>query len=103
MATATVWVIGALLAVAALLTLVRIVRGPSVLDRVVATDVLVSTLVCVLGTEAAVHRHTTTLPLLVSLSLIGFVGAVAVARFVVADPDGTETTRAEATTPQDDA
>jgi multicomponent Na+:H+ antiporter subunit F len=28
-----------------------------------------------------VHRHTTTLPILVVLSLLGFVGSVSVARF----------------------
>ncbi|MDF8266538.1 monovalent cation/H+ antiporter complex subunit F [Luteipulveratus flavus] len=81
------WVIGGLLTLAALLALVRIVRGPSVLDRVVGTDVLVSIVVCALGTEAALTRHSTTLPILISLSLVAFVGAVAVARFVARDRD----------------
>lgn len=75
------------LGVAAVLTLTRIVRGPSVLDRAIALEVMITILVCALGAEAALTRHTTTLPILVSLSLLGFVGSVAVVRFVPTDMD----------------
>lgn len=75
------------LGLAGLLTLVRIVRGPSVLDRAIASEVMITVLVCALGAEAALARHTTTLPILVSLSLLGFVGSVAVVRFVPTDMD----------------
>jgi multicomponent Na+:H+ antiporter subunit F len=78
---------GALLTVAAALALIRVVRGPTVLNRIVALDVLVSILLSVLGLEAAYNRHATTLPIMVSLALIGFVGSVSVARFVAADRD----------------
>ena len=71
----------AMLGVAALLLVARISLGPTMLDRVVALDVLVAVLICGLALEAAVHRHTTTLPVLVVLSLLGFVGSVSVARF----------------------
>ena len=37
--------------------------------------------------EAAVHRHTTTLPILVVLSLLGFVGSVSIARFTRGSDD----------------
>jgi multicomponent Na+:H+ antiporter subunit F len=69
------------LGVAALLLVIRISLGPTMLDRVVALDVLVAVIICALGLEAAVHRHTTTLPILVVLSLLGFVGSVSVARY----------------------
>lgn len=81
------WVIGGLLFVSALLTLIRITLGPSVLDRVVASDVMVSIVVCALGASAALSDAWTTLPLLISLSLVGFMGSVAVARFVARDRD----------------
>lgn len=71
----------AVLGVAALLLVVRISLGPTMLDRVVALDVLVAVVICGLALEAAVHRHTTTLPILVVLSLLGFVGSVSIARF----------------------
>lgn len=74
-----------LLSVAALLALARIVRGPSLLDRVVAADVLLSTMVGAVAMEAAINRHATTLPILVALSLLGFVGSVAVVRFVAGE------------------
>ena len=90
------WTVGAVLAVAAALTLVRITIGPSVLDRVVATDVLVSIVVCALGAQAALTSGSTTLPLLISLSLVGFLASVAVARFVARDRDpGSEEGRLE--------
>jgi multicomponent Na+:H+ antiporter subunit F len=79
----------ALLVAAAGLLLIRIVRGPTVLDRVVALDVLVATLVCGLGLEAALNRHSTTLPILIALSMVGFVGSVSVARYVARDDDDT--------------
>ncbi|WP_151523716.1 monovalent cation/H+ antiporter complex subunit F [Serinicoccus kebangsaanensis] len=81
------WLVGGLLAASAALTLVRITIGPSVLDRVIATDVLVSIVVCALGAYAALTDAWTTLPLLISLSLVGFLGSVAVARFVARDRD----------------
>lgn len=85
--TVVVITIAAVLVAAAAIALVRIVRGPSVLDRAVATEVLVSIAVCALGVEAATTRHSATLPILVSLSLVGFAGSVAVARFVGRDRD----------------
>ena len=79
--TILIWGVGIVLAVSGVLTLARVVTGPTMLDRVVALEVLMGILICSLGVEAAVHRHTTTLPVLVSLSLIGFLGSA-----VVADP-----------------
>ncbi len=57
------------------------------LDRVVALDVLVAVVICGLALEAAVRQHTTTLPILVVLSLLGFVGSVSVARFTPGSDD----------------
>ena len=87
MTTVLTAVAGTVLALAAVLVVIRIVRGPTVLDRVVALDVLVSIMVCALGLEAAVSRHSTTLPILIALSMLGFVGAVSVARFVAKESD----------------
>ncbi len=61
-------------------------RGPSSLDRVVAADVLVSVIIAGLAAEAIVNDHTTTLPVMLVLSLLGFAGSVSIARFV-ADRD----------------
>jgi multicomponent Na+:H+ antiporter subunit F len=75
------------LGVAAMLLVARISLGPTMLDRVVALDVLVAVVICGLALEAAIHRHTTTLPILGVLSLLGFVGSVSIARFTRGSDD----------------
>jgi multicomponent Na+:H+ antiporter subunit F len=76
-------VLTVLFSVTALLALARLYRGPSLLDRVVAADVLLNTMLGAVGAEAAVSRHASTLPVLVVLSLLGFIGAVSIVRFAV--------------------
>ena len=72
-----------LFSVTALLALARIYRGPSLLDRIVGADLLLSTMLGAVGAEAAINRHATTLPVLVVLSLLGFIGSVSLVRFAV--------------------
>jgi multicomponent Na+:H+ antiporter subunit F len=62
--------------------IIRIARGPSLLDRVLAADVLLGILGAALCIDMAVNRHLNNLMLLVALSVIGFIGSVTVARFV---------------------
>ena len=71
----------ALLVVGAVGALYRIVRGPSLLDRAVATDVLLVVFSGMLVLEMAVHRHTHHVVLVVLAATVGFVGSVTVARF----------------------
>lgn len=69
-------------AIAALLTLWRIVVGPSILDRAVASDVLLTLVMCVLGAEMAINHHTRTLPVLLIIAAVGVFGSISIARFV---------------------
>ena len=46
----------------------RIVIGPSILDRAVASDVLLTLVMCVLGAEMAINHHTRTLPVLLIIA-----------------------------------
>lgn len=64
------------------LALIRIVRGPSTLDRIVGTDVLLAITLGAIATEAAYTRDATGLPILLGLALLGAIGSVAVGRFV---------------------
>lgn len=84
--TAVAWVCAILLGVTGILCIVRIVRGPTMLDRTVAADVFMATAAAAIGIEAAMSRSTTTLPILVVLALVGFLGSVSIARFA-AQPD----------------
>jgi len=80
--TAVLVVCFAGLGLAALLVLVRLVRGPSVPDRIVALDVLVQLVVAGIAVAAAVTRDGIYLSVLVAVSLLGFVGTVSVGRFI---------------------
>ncbi len=71
-----------MLSVAAAGAIFRIARGPSILDRVLAADVLLTIVGAALATDMIVNRNLDYLALLVSISLIGFIGSVTVARFV---------------------
>ena len=71
-----------ILSLAAAGAIIRISRGPSLLDRVLASDVLLAILGAALCIDMAVNRHLNNLMLLVALSIVGFIGSVTVARFV---------------------
>ena len=70
------------LALAAAGAIIRIARGPSLLDRVLAADVLLAILGAALCLDMAVNRHLNNLMLVVAITVIGFIGSVTVARFV---------------------
>ncbi|MFD6949643.1 multiple resistance and pH regulation protein F [Nocardiopsis sp. TSRI0078] len=77
------WIaIGVMLGLAALLGMVRMLMGPSVLDRALSVDVLLASALTGAGAYAAFHRDPTVLPTLLVLSLLGFVGSVSIAKFV---------------------
>jgi multicomponent Na+:H+ antiporter subunit F len=80
-----IWILavaGSILAVAAGLTLWRMVAGPSHLDRIVAADVMVAIVIAAIGLIAVWGRSSTGLPIVLGLSLMGFTGAVGVARLL---------------------
>lgn len=72
-----------MLGAAAVLVLVRIYRGPNNLDRIIATEILLIIVIAGIAMEAVWHRTSTSLPLLMILGLVSFVGGVAVTRFMV--------------------
>lgn len=85
--TVAVIIAAILLGIAAVLLLVRVASGPTVLDRAVALDALVSVTIGAVIVHAIVTRTTTTLPVLVVLTLVSFVGSVSVARFTKGSED----------------
>ncbi|MGR0320782.1 monovalent cation/H+ antiporter complex subunit F [Agromyces sp. ZXT2-3] len=73
---------GVMFGVGAIAAIVRIVLGPTILDRALATDVLLAIAMCGLAAEMAVNRHTDTLVVLLVLALFAIVGSIAIARFI---------------------
>jgi multicomponent Na+:H+ antiporter subunit F len=83
-----VWILAAvMLTAAAAANMIRLLAGPSTLDRLVALDTLVAVTMCAVGTWAAFSLDTTVTYGLTALALISFVGSVSVARFRVPDVD----------------
>lgn len=69
-----------MLVLAAALTLVRLLRGPTTLDRVAALDVFVVLVVGGAAVYVAVYADAENIPLLAAVALVGFVGTVTAAR-----------------------
>jgi len=78
----TIVVASLMLTVAALLTLVRVVRGPTLPDRVVAIDLIGVLIVGVIVVGAAATGEQAFLDVAIVIALISFVGTVAYARYV---------------------
>lgn len=77
-----VWVIsGVLIAGGALMALARVIVGPTMLNRMLALDVIVTILVSTLAISTGISGNTSLLVVMAALTLLGFVGAVTVARF----------------------
>lgn len=71
-----------LLAVAAGLTFVRLVKGPTLSDRVIAIDLIGVLMVCLLVLMAGSTRQAAFLDVAMVVALISFVGTVAYARYI---------------------
>ena len=71
-----------MLTVAALLAFLRVVRGPTLPDRVVAIDLIGVLIVGVIVVAAAATGDQTFLDVAIVIALISFVGTVAYARYV---------------------
>lgn len=80
-------VVAVLLTSAAALGLVRVLRGPSSLDRLVAVDLVVAVAVCALAAFAGLTDSSMPIPAVLALTLVGFVGSVSVTRFRVPDTE----------------
>ena len=70
------------LALAAVLGFVRLLRGPSLPDRVVAFDTLATVGVGISAVYSMAHNQPVFLDVAVVLALISFVGTVAFARYI---------------------
>ena len=104
--TVLIWVAGALLAAGAITAVVRSGRGPSLMDRMIASDVLLTTLVLAIGAEMVINQHTYSVLIMIAITAVAAFATVAVARNVSKQdrttdaplPPQTTQIRAEVTT-----
>ncbi len=71
-----------LMGLAFLIAMVRLVRGPSLADRVVALEVIGATVTCILGVLAIVSGSTAYFDVTLVIALVTFLGTVAVAAYI---------------------
>ncbi|GAA1868525.1 hypothetical protein GCM10009715_14550 [Paeniglutamicibacter psychrophenolicus] len=76
------WICGITLSIAGALAMVRLAKGPSILERVIATDVLLLIVSAALCVDMTINKHTDNLVFVLLACLVGFVGSVTVSRFV---------------------
>jgi multicomponent Na+:H+ antiporter subunit F len=67
---------------AACLTFIRLLKGPTLPDRVVAIDLIGVLMVCILVVTAAATDQQAFLDVAMVVALISFVGTVAYSRFI---------------------
>ncbi|MFC4223766.1 monovalent cation/H+ antiporter complex subunit F [Lysinibacter cavernae] len=75
-------VVGAFLGIGAVCAVARIIIGPTTLDRVLATDVLLAIVLCSLAADMAINHHTATMPILVALAFFGVTSSISITRFI---------------------
>ena len=71
-----------MLVVAAGLTFVRLVKGPTLPDRVISIDLIGALMVCLLAVMAGLTAEAAFLDVAMVVALISFVGTVAYARYI---------------------
>ncbi|MCK6211315.1 pH regulation protein F [Georgenia sp. EYE_87] len=71
--------------IAALVALVRMEKGPTMLDRVVSLDVVTAAVLGAVALISARSGRTDLVPVLVVLAIVGFVGSVTIARFAAVE------------------
>lgn len=65
-----------------ILTLVRVLRGPTVADRVVALDLATTLIVGIIALDAIVTHQHLFLRIAVVITIVSFLGTVAFANFI---------------------
>ncbi len=75
-----------MIAIGAILTIIRVEKGPSSLDRIVALDIISNILIIAVALDAAINLRRETIPILAALALVGFISSVTVARYAAVEP-----------------
>ena len=79
--TIALWVALPLLSIAVALPVIRLVRGPTLPDRVVALDVMGTTAIAIFATYVLINAQPAFLDAALVVGLIGFIGTIAFAYY----------------------
>lgn len=95
MNTAVMWICGVMVLTAVLIALVRVERGPSMLDRIVSLDVVIAALIGTTALWSAAREREDLISLLTVMAIVGFVASVTLARFAASEPEDGDDAVAE--------
>ncbi len=84
--TVLIAIAGVIFALSATLAVIRVVLGPTVLDRMIAADVLLTIVLLVVGAEMVVSGHTRNLVVMLVIAVSASIATIAVSRFVSQRP-----------------
>ncbi len=73
---------GTALTITLIAALIRAIIGPTVLDRMIASDVFLTTVVLGLGGDMVIRQHTDSIPLMTAIAATAVFGTITVARHV---------------------
>lgn len=76
------WICGIMLGLGTVACVIRVARGPSILDRVLALDVMLLIISVALCLEMVYNRHSDYLLFVIAACTLGFIGSVTVSRYV---------------------
>jgi multicomponent Na+:H+ antiporter subunit F len=91
--SAASWIALVVLGAALLLTVWRVVTGPTLPDRILALDMLTGIAIGFIAVIAIRTGFALYVDIAISLGLVGFLATVAFARFVLSRRGGAETSR----------
>lgn len=78
----TSWIAGTVVLLAVLACVFRVVRGPSLADRILGLELMTTLGVCLIGIVAVRAGLTVYLDVAIGLALVGFLATVAFSRFL---------------------
>lgn len=72
-----------LLSLAMLMTVIRLIKGPSSADRIIALDLLAIIIVAIIASISVIFNETVYLDIATSLAIVAFIGTIAYSRFLL--------------------
>lgn len=82
----TLWIILPILSCSLLIVLVRLVRGPSLADRVIALDLLTTLGIGIVSAYAIATNQPVFIDVAIIIALVSFIGTVAFAYYLEKNP-----------------
>lgn len=76
------YVIMPILVISAILIFWRVLKGPSIADKVIALDLLITTGIGTIGVYSMIYKHSTLLDTALILALIAFLSTVALSYYL---------------------